>query len=75
MAYFWCASTLRAPTECRITCHMTWEGREPHPCGNSPHHQASAVFFVVGRMVEDYPDIVHTIAAAGHEIGLPWLRS
>ncbi len=34
------------------------------------HHQASAVFFVVGRMVEDYPDIVHTIAAAGHEIGL-----
>lgn len=33
-------------------------------------HDAHAVFFVVGRMVEEHPDVVHTIAAAGHEIGL-----
>jgi peptidoglycan/xylan/chitin deacetylase (PgdA/CDA1 family) len=32
--------------------------------------QASAVFFVVGRMVEEHPDVVQAIAAAGHEIGL-----
>jgi peptidoglycan/xylan/chitin deacetylase (PgdA/CDA1 family) len=32
--------------------------------------QASAVFFVVGRMIEEYPDVVRSIAAAGHEIGL-----
>lgn len=33
-------------------------------------HQAHAVFFVVGRLVEDWPDVVQAIAAAGHEIGL-----
>lgn len=33
-------------------------------------HAAQAVFFVVGRMVEDHPDVVHDIASAGHEIGL-----
>jgi peptidoglycan/xylan/chitin deacetylase (PgdA/CDA1 family) len=33
-------------------------------------HQARAVFFVVGRMVEEHPDVVQAIAAAGHEIGL-----
>jgi peptidoglycan/xylan/chitin deacetylase (PgdA/CDA1 family) len=33
-------------------------------------HDAHAVFFVVGRMVEENPDIVQKIAAAGHEIGL-----
>jgi peptidoglycan/xylan/chitin deacetylase (PgdA/CDA1 family) len=33
-------------------------------------HGAHAVFFVVGRMVEDHPDLVRDIAAAGHEIGL-----
>ena len=33
-------------------------------------HQAHAVFFVVGRMVEEHPDVVREIAAAGHEIGL-----
>ena len=32
--------------------------------------EASAVFFVVGRMIEEYPDVVESIAAAGHEIGL-----
>lgn len=32
--------------------------------------QASAVFFVVGRMIEEHPDVVKTIADAGHEIGL-----
>lgn len=32
--------------------------------------QASAVFFIVGRMVEEHPDVVQAIAAAGHEIGL-----
>jgi peptidoglycan/xylan/chitin deacetylase (PgdA/CDA1 family) len=32
--------------------------------------QASAVFFIVGRMIEEYPDVVHAIASAGHEIGL-----
>lgn len=31
---------------------------------------AHAVFFVVGRIVEDCPDVVRAIAAAGHEIGL-----
>jgi peptidoglycan/xylan/chitin deacetylase (PgdA/CDA1 family) len=33
-------------------------------------YNAHAVFFVVGRLVEEHPDVVHTIAAAGHEIGL-----
>jgi peptidoglycan/xylan/chitin deacetylase (PgdA/CDA1 family) len=33
-------------------------------------HKAQAVFFVVGRMVEDHPDVVREIADAGHEIGL-----
>jgi len=33
-------------------------------------HGVRAVFFVVGRMVEDHPDIVADIARAGHEIGL-----
>jgi peptidoglycan/xylan/chitin deacetylase (PgdA/CDA1 family) len=33
-------------------------------------HAARGVFFVVGRMVEDYPDIVRDIAREGHEIGL-----
>jgi peptidoglycan/xylan/chitin deacetylase (PgdA/CDA1 family) len=33
-------------------------------------HQAQAVFFVVGRMVEEHPDVVRDIASAGHEIGL-----
>jgi len=33
-------------------------------------HQAKAVFFVVGRMVEDHPEVVREIADAGHEIGL-----
>ena len=33
-------------------------------------HEARAVFFVVGRMVEDHPDVVADIARAGHEIGL-----
>ena len=33
-------------------------------------HDARAVFFVVGRMAEDHPDIVQAIADAGHEIGL-----
>jgi peptidoglycan/xylan/chitin deacetylase (PgdA/CDA1 family) len=32
--------------------------------------QASAVFFVVGRMVEEHPDVVQAVAAAGHEVGL-----
>ena len=33
-------------------------------------YDARAVFFVVGRMVEDNPDLIRAIAAAGHEIGL-----
>jgi hypothetical protein len=33
-------------------------------------HSAQAVFFVVGRMVEDHPEVVREIADAGHEIGL-----
>jgi peptidoglycan/xylan/chitin deacetylase (PgdA/CDA1 family) len=32
--------------------------------------QAHAVFFIVGRMVEEHPEVVRAIAAAGHEIGL-----
>jgi peptidoglycan/xylan/chitin deacetylase (PgdA/CDA1 family) len=32
--------------------------------------QASAVFFVVGRMIEENPDVVKLIADAGHEVGL-----
>jgi peptidoglycan/xylan/chitin deacetylase (PgdA/CDA1 family) len=31
---------------------------------------ARAVFFVVGRMVEEHPEVVASLAAAGHEIGL-----
>jgi peptidoglycan/xylan/chitin deacetylase (PgdA/CDA1 family) len=33
-------------------------------------HAAHAVFFVVGRIVEEHPDVVREIADAGHEIGL-----
>ena len=33
-------------------------------------HSAQAVFFIVGRMVEDHPELVRKIADAGHEIGL-----
>jgi len=33
-------------------------------------YDARAVFFVVGRLVHDQPDVVRAIAAAGHEIGL-----
>lgn len=33
-------------------------------------HEARAVFFVVGRLVEDQPEVVRDIASAGHEIGL-----
>jgi peptidoglycan/xylan/chitin deacetylase (PgdA/CDA1 family) len=33
-------------------------------------YQARAVFFVVGRMVEEHPDVVQALADAGHEIGL-----
>lgn len=33
-------------------------------------HEARAVFFVVGRMAEEHPDVVQAIADAGHEIGL-----
>jgi peptidoglycan/xylan/chitin deacetylase (PgdA/CDA1 family) len=33
-------------------------------------HAARGTFFIVGRMVEDYPDIVRDIASEGHEIGL-----
>jgi peptidoglycan/xylan/chitin deacetylase (PgdA/CDA1 family) len=33
-------------------------------------HAAHAVFFIVGRLVEDHPDVVRDIADAGHEIGL-----
>ena len=32
--------------------------------------EAHAVFFVVGRLVEEHPDIVRAIASAGHEVGL-----
>src|SRR5690348_9274403 len=34
------------------------------------NQQASAVFFIVGRMIEEHPEVVQAIAAAGHEIGL-----
>jgi peptidoglycan/xylan/chitin deacetylase (PgdA/CDA1 family) len=33
-------------------------------------YQVHAVFFIVGRIVEDSPEVVRAIAAAGHEIGL-----
>jgi peptidoglycan/xylan/chitin deacetylase (PgdA/CDA1 family) len=33
-------------------------------------YQARAVFFVVGRIAEEYPDIVRALGEAGHEIGL-----
>jgi peptidoglycan/xylan/chitin deacetylase (PgdA/CDA1 family) len=33
-------------------------------------YQAHAVFFIVGRMIEEHPDVVQAIASAGHEIGL-----
>ena len=29
--------------------------------------QARGVFFIVGRMIEEHPDVVQAIAAAGHE--------
>ena len=33
-------------------------------------YQARAVFFVVGRMVEEHPGVIQELADAGHEIGL-----
>lgn len=38
--------------------------------GELARHEARAVFFVVGRMVEDHPEVMRDIASAGHEIGL-----
>lgn len=38
--------------------------------GELAQHSAQAVFFIVGRMVEDHPEVVRDIADAGHEIGL-----
>ena len=38
--------------------------------GELGRHEARAVFFVVGRMAEDHPEVVRSLAAAGHEIGL-----
>jgi peptidoglycan/xylan/chitin deacetylase (PgdA/CDA1 family) len=38
--------------------------------GELAAQQARAVFFVVGRMVEEHPEVVASLAAAGHEIGL-----
>jgi peptidoglycan/xylan/chitin deacetylase (PgdA/CDA1 family) len=32
--------------------------------------QARAVFFVVGRLAEEHPEVVRALAAEGHEIGL-----
>jgi peptidoglycan/xylan/chitin deacetylase (PgdA/CDA1 family) len=37
-------------------------------------YNVSAVFFVVGRLVEEEPDTIATIASAGHEIGLHGYR-
>ncbi|MFI5063118.1 MAG: polysaccharide deacetylase family protein [Streptosporangiales bacterium] len=34
------------------------------------NYEARAVFFVVGRIAEDYPQIVRALAEAGHEVGL-----
>ena len=31
--------------------------------------KARAVFFIVGRIVEDYPELIHDLAEAGHESG------
>ena len=52
--------------------------REPYDLARNAHaileelarYRALAVFFVVGRMVEEHPDVVQAIADAGHEIGL-----
>ena len=33
-------------------------------------YRAHAIFFVVGRMVEEHPQVVQSLADAGHEIGL-----
>ena len=38
--------------------------------GMLARYQASATFFVVGRLVEEHPGIVHALAGAGHDIGL-----
>jgi peptidoglycan/xylan/chitin deacetylase (PgdA/CDA1 family) len=33
-------------------------------------YQARAIFFVVGRLAEEHPQVIRALAAAGHEIGL-----
>ena len=38
--------------------------------GELARHEATAVFFVVGRIIEDHPEVVSSLSAAGHEIGL-----
>jgi peptidoglycan/xylan/chitin deacetylase (PgdA/CDA1 family) len=38
--------------------------------GMLARYQASATFFVVGRLIEEHPRIIHALADAGHEIGL-----
>jgi hypothetical protein len=37
-------------------------------------YDARAVFFVVGQMVEQHPEVIDAIASAGHEIGLHGYR-
>jgi peptidoglycan/xylan/chitin deacetylase (PgdA/CDA1 family) len=38
--------------------------------GMLARYQASTTFFVVGRLIEEHPQIVHALADAGHEIGV-----
>jgi peptidoglycan/xylan/chitin deacetylase (PgdA/CDA1 family) len=38
--------------------------------GTLAQYQATATFFVVGRLVEEHPKIIDVLADAGHEIGL-----
>jgi peptidoglycan/xylan/chitin deacetylase (PgdA/CDA1 family) len=69
----------------RLLVCFDFEGAYGTPHKDEPYDQAAnaraildelarqdarAVFFVVGRMVEEQPEVVASLAAAGHEIGL-----
>jgi peptidoglycan/xylan/chitin deacetylase (PgdA/CDA1 family) len=47
--------------------HPHWT---PHVLGQLSKHGVSATFFLVGRKVEQHPEIVRAILAAGHAVGL-----
>jgi peptidoglycan/xylan/chitin deacetylase (PgdA/CDA1 family) len=67
-------AVVRGPRDARGVALTFDDG--PHPrwtpqvLGQLSKHKVSATFFLVGKKVEQHPEIVHAILAAGHAVGL-----